>query len=185
MCAPWPLFGNRSLDGIYGRSSSDCTCGCRRERRFPSRWVERVSVLDSKKKNRLFGWFRCSDDGIEEAHQVILIPVGSFLSPRNTFPFSLSFLEHCGELHVTTFPNFCFYNIFGTRWGTRVHFVQTTSTFPSDRAPCGELDVTIFPSPVLLQCPCLVRFLTLILGPDCTMYNLITDRVVRYCCQIY
>ena len=52
----------------------------------------------------------------------------------------------------------------GSLWGARCHYISLSST---------------------AAVPCLVRFLTLILGPDCTMYNLITDRVVRYCCQIY
>ena len=54
-------------------------------------WDRLKKKKQLSKWNRLFGWFRCSDDGIEEAHQVIVIPV---------FPFTF---------------------IFGTLWGASCH----------------------------------------------------------------
>ena len=149
MCAHWPLLG-WNIRAIKLRLH----LWLQEKRCYPSRWVDRVCVLGSTKEEAglngidCLGGFGAVMMESRKCTKWLWSLWGAFCHRATLL---LSFLEPCGELHVTTFPNFFFYNIFGTQWGTRVHFVQITSTFPSDRAPCGELDVTIFPSPVLLQ----------------------------------
>ena len=183
MCAHWPLLG-WNIRAIKLRLHL---------------WLQEREVLSiqlgflfwdrlKKKKqlskwNRLFGWFRCSDDGIEEAHKSWSL-WGAFCHRATLFPFTFIFgtlwgaschhfsqfflLQHfwnpVGNTSAFCPNHFHVSKWSGSLWGARCHYISLSST---------------------AAVPCLVRFLTLILGPDCTMYNLITDRVVRHCCQIY
>ena len=159
----------RSLDGIYGQSSSDCTCGCRRERCYPSRWVDRVCVLGSTKEEAGLNGIDCLGGfGAVMMESRKRTKWSWSLWGASCHHFSQFFLLQHFWNPVGNTSAFCPNHFHvskwsGSLWGARCHHISLSST---------------------AAVPCLVRFLTLILGPDCTMYNLTTDRVVRYCCQI-